>query len=43
MSLQEAFDADLRRAMSRRQFLTRLARASGAAILISSPLGCGKL
>jgi hypothetical protein len=43
VSVQEAFDADLRRAMSRRQFLTRLARASGAAILISSPLGCGKL
>ena len=41
VSLQESFDADLRRAMSRRQFLTRLARASGAAILISSPLGCG--
>ena len=43
MSLQESFDADLRRAMSRRQFITRLARASGAAILISSPLGCGKV
>jgi choline dehydrogenase-like flavoprotein len=27
--------------MTRRQFLARLARASGAAILISSPLGCG--
>jgi len=38
---QEAFDADLRHAMSRRQFLARLARASSAAILISSPLGCG--
>ena len=43
MSLQESFDADLRRAMSRRQFLTRLTRASSAAILLSSPLGCGKL
>ena len=43
VSLQESFDADLRRAMSRRQFLTRLARASSAAILLSSPLGCGKL
>src|SRR4030095_5983735 len=43
VSLQESFDADLRRAMSRRQFLTRLARAAGAAILISSPLRCGKL
>ena len=27
--------------MSRRQFLTRLARASSAAMLMSSPLGCG--
>ena len=27
--------------MTRRQFLARLARASGAALLISSPLGCG--
>ncbi|HEX9420438.1 MAG TPA: hypothetical protein VGA81_15385, partial [Methylomirabilota bacterium] len=41
MSEQESFDADLVRAMSRRQFLARLARASSAAILISSPLGCG--
>jgi len=41
MSAQASFDADVGRAMSRRQFLTRLARASGAAILISSPLGCG--
>jgi choline dehydrogenase-like flavoprotein len=29
--------------MSRRQFLARLARASGAAILVSSPLGCGSV
>jgi choline dehydrogenase-like flavoprotein len=41
MSAQASFDADVSRAMSRRQFLTRLARASGAALLISSPLGCG--
>ena len=41
MSAQASFDADVRRAMSRRQFLARLARASSAAILISSPLGCG--
>jgi len=27
--------------MTRRQFLARLARASGAAVLVSSPLGCG--
>ncbi|HWN13908.1 MAG TPA: hypothetical protein VNU02_08605, partial [Candidatus Dormibacteraeota bacterium] len=41
MSAQASFDADVARAMSRRQFLARLARASGAAILMSSPLGCG--
>jgi choline dehydrogenase-like flavoprotein len=41
VSAQQAFDADLERAMSRRQFLARLARASSAAILVSSPLGCG--
>jgi choline dehydrogenase-like flavoprotein len=41
MSAQASFDVDVGRAMSRRQFLTRLARASGAALLISSPLGCG--
>jgi choline dehydrogenase-like flavoprotein len=35
------FDADVVRAMSRRQFLTGLARASSAALLLSSPLGCG--
>ena len=40
MSSQQAFDADLARAMSRRQFLVRLARASSAALLASSPLGC---
>ena len=41
MNAQASFDADLGRAMSRRQFLARLARASSAAILVSSPLGCG--
>jgi choline dehydrogenase-like flavoprotein len=41
MNAQESFDADVGRAMSRRQFLARLARASSAAILVSSPLGCG--
>ena len=41
MSTQQPFDADLERAMSRRQFLVRLARASSAALLVSSPLGCG--
>ena len=43
MSAQQAFDADLERAMSRRQFLVRLARASSAAIVASSPLGCGTM
>lgn len=43
MNAQEAFDADLVRATSRRQFLTRLIRASSAAVLMSSPLGCGTL
>jgi len=41
VSAQASFDADVARAMTRRQFLARLARASGAALLISSPLGCG--
>ena len=43
MNGQAAFDRDLVRAMTRRQFLARLARASGAAILVSSPLGCGSV
>src|SRR5262245_32114920 len=43
LSAQRAFDADLTRAMSRRQFLVRLTRASTVAILASSPLGCGTL
>ncbi|HSE02994.1 MAG TPA: GMC family oxidoreductase [Methylomirabilota bacterium] len=41
MRAQASFDADVARAMSRRQFLARLVRASGAALLMSSPLGCG--
>jgi choline dehydrogenase-like flavoprotein len=41
MLAQEAFDADLVRAMSRRQFLTRLTRAAGCAALMTSPLACG--
>jgi hypothetical protein len=41
VTAQESFDADLGRAMSRRQFVARLARASSAAFLVSSPLGCG--
>jgi choline dehydrogenase-like flavoprotein len=41
LSAQQAFDADLDRSMSRRQFLVRLARASSVALLVSSPLGCG--
>lgn len=43
MTAQQAFDAELARAMSRRQFLVRLARASSAAILVSSPLGCATM
>jgi choline dehydrogenase-like flavoprotein len=41
MSDQENFDADVVRAMSRRQFMARLGQAASAAILMSSPLGCG--
>ena len=44
MSAQEKFDAELRRVMSRRQFLVNLVRASSAAVLLSSPLGgCGTI
>jgi choline dehydrogenase-like flavoprotein len=38
---QPAFDADVVRAMSRRQFMSRLGRAAAAAALLSSPGGCG--
>jgi choline dehydrogenase-like flavoprotein len=41
MRPQAAFDADVRHAMTRRGFLARLARAAGAAIVVSAPLGCG--
>ena len=40
MNGQASFDSDIVRAMTRRQFLARLARASGAAVLVASPLGC---
>ena len=40
MNAQEAFDADVTRAMTRRQFLGRLLQASSAALLLSSPMGC---
>jgi choline dehydrogenase-like flavoprotein len=43
MSAQQAFDDEITRAMGRRQFLARLARASSAAILLASPLGCARL
>ena len=38
---QSQFDADIARAMSRRQFLARLVRAAGAAVAIATPTGCG--
>ena len=41
MNVQQSFDADVTRAMSRRQFMARLARAAGAAVVLSSPVGCG--
>jgi choline dehydrogenase-like flavoprotein len=41
MSAQQAFDADVGRLMSRRDFALRLGRAAGAALLLSSPAGCG--
>jgi hypothetical protein len=40
VSGQPAFDADIERAMTRRQFLTRLAGAASAAVVVS---GCGSL
>ena len=43
MNGQASFDRDMARAMTRRQFLTRLARAAGAAILVTSPIGCGSV
>ena len=41
MSAQISFDADLTRAMTRRQFMKRLGRTASAAVLLASPLGCG--
>ena len=43
MNGQRSFDRGIARAMTRRQFLARLARASAAATLVSSTLGCGKV
>ena len=43
MRVQQSFDADVTRAMSRRQFMTRLGHAAGAALVLSSPLGCGTI
>ncbi len=43
MKGQRAFDTELTRAMSRRQFLSRVVRASSVAVLASSPLSCGTL
>src|SRR5262245_26119262 len=40
VSAQDAFDADVRHAMTRRRFLASLLRASSAALLLSSPVGC---
>jgi choline dehydrogenase-like flavoprotein len=41
MRAQRRFDADVARAMTRRTFLAHIARASSAAILVSSSTGCG--
>lgn len=43
MNAQRAFDGDITRLMSRRQFLARLGRAASAALLVSAPLGCGSV
>ena len=43
MREQERFDADITGAMTRRAFLTRIARASGAALLMSASSGCATL
>jgi len=43
MNGQRSFDRGIARAMTRRQFLARLARASAAATLVSSTLGCGRV
>jgi choline dehydrogenase-like flavoprotein len=41
VNAQESFDADIARSMSRRRFMLGLGRAAGAALLLSSPAGCG--
>jgi choline dehydrogenase-like flavoprotein len=40
MNAQRVFDADVSRAMTRRQFVTRLGKAAGAALLLGAPSGC---
>jgi choline dehydrogenase-like flavoprotein len=41
VNAQESFDADVARSMTRRRFMLDLGRAAGAALLLSSPAGCG--
>jgi hypothetical protein len=41
VNLRQSFDADVARAMSRRQFMTRLGQAAGAGMLLSALPGCG--
>lgn len=43
MSAQTRFDAEIVRAMDRRQFMGRLARAAGAAAVLAAPMGCGSV
>jgi choline dehydrogenase-like flavoprotein len=43
MTGQASFDAEVTRIMGRRQFLLGLGRAAGAALLLSSSAGCGRL
>jgi choline dehydrogenase-like flavoprotein len=43
MNGQVSFDRSIARAMTRRQFLAGLARASAAAAVVSSTLGCGRV
>jgi choline dehydrogenase-like flavoprotein len=41
VTTQQSFDADVARSMSRREFMARLGRAAGAAVVLASPGGCG--
>jgi choline dehydrogenase-like flavoprotein len=41
MNVQQRFDSDVARAMTRRAFLAQLLRASGAALAVSSSTACG--